>query len=508
VVDTPELLPTSDAEVRDIEILIRANHPFILIETDEPERGELLIRWVADRLSLPYAQWTPDDGLKRPDMPGFKVEGSEELRVCLDYIEDTHGEWLYHLDGFSQQHLDDPRTLHTLTEVAHKLFEHRGAILVCTFGLEIPVELQRLVTRLRLAAPSRAQYELFVKQVLRDLHQRTPVEVKLTAEDITRLLNQLSGLTYFEVKKILTKLFVEDQGFGHASVSRVAEAKREIIERSGVLEYFTAEESIADVAGLARLKDWLRHRKAAFTEPERARSFGLASPKGVLLLGVQGCGKSMCAKAIAREWGLPLIRLDPSNLYNKYFGESEKNLRRAIRTAEAMAPIVLWMDEMEKAFGLGESSSDDSATSQRIFGAFLSWMQDKRDGVFVVATCNDIERLPPELLRKGRFDEIFFVDLPTAEVRREILAVHLTRRGRKPEAFALDAVAEATPGFSGAELEQVVVSGLYAAFARGTDLTDALLIEEAMRTVPLYTTAREKIEALRTWADGRTVPAD
>lgn len=508
MVDTPELLPTSDAEVRDIEILIRANHPFILIETDEPERGELLIRWVADRLSIPYAQWNPDAGLRRPDIPGFSVEGSHELQKCLEYIEETHGEWLYHLDGFSQRYLDDPHTLHMLKEIAHKLFEHRGAILVCTFGLEIPVELQRLVTRVQLAAPSRAQYELFVKQVLRDLHQRTPVEVKLSADDITRLLNQLSGLTFFEVKKILTKLFVEDQGFGHASVARVGEAKREIIERSGVLEYFTAEESIADVAGLERLKDWLRKRKAAFTEPERARSFGLAAPKGVLLLGVQGCGKSMSAKAIAREWGLPLIRLDPSNLYNKYFGESEKNLRRAIRTAESMAPIVLWMDEMEKAFGLGDSHSDDSATSQRIFGTFLTWMQDKRDGVFVVATCNDIERLPPELLRKGRFDEIFFVDLPDAAARREIFRVHLARRGRDPQAFTLDALAEATPGFSGAEIEQVVVSGLYSAFARGVELNDATLMEEAMRTVPLYVTAREKIEALRSWADGRTVPAD
>jgi AAA+ superfamily predicted ATPase len=507
-VDTPELLPTSDQEVRDIEILIRANHPFILVETDEPERGEMLIRWVADRLAIPYARWSPDGGLQRPDLPAFRVEGSEDLRTCLDYIDDTHCEWLYHLDGLHQSHLEDPQVLHKLAEIAPKLFAHRGALVVCTFGLEVPVELARLVTRLRLAAPGRAQYELFVKQVLRDLHQRMPVAVKLSAEDLNRLLNQLAGLTFFEVKKILTKLFVEDHGFGADSVARVGEAKREIIERSGVLEYFTPEESIADVAGLTRLKDWLRKRKPAFTEPERVRSFGLAAPKGVLLLGVQGCGKSMCAKAIAHEWGLPLIRLDPSNMYNKYFGESEKNLRRAIRTAEAMAPIVLWMDEMEKAFGLGEARGDDSATSQRIFGTFLSWMQDKRDGVFVVATCNDIERLPPELLRKGRFDEIFFVDLPSAEVRREILAVHLRRRDRDPRRFALEGLAAATPGFSGAELEQVVVSALYSAFARGNELNDECLYEEIARTVPLSVTAREKVEALRTWADGRTVAAD
>ncbi|HKP63167.1 MAG TPA: AAA family ATPase [Polyangiales bacterium] len=506
--DTPELLPTSDQEVRDLEILIRANHPFILVETEEPERGEMLIRWVADRLALPYARWTADEGLRRSDVPAFRAPGSEDLHVCLDYIDDTHCEWLYHIDGFHQEHLQDLRVLHKLSEIAPKLFKHRGAMLVCSFGLEVPVELARLVTRLRLASPSRAQHELYVKQVLRDLHQRTPVEVKLSAEDLSRLLNQLAGLTFFEVKKILTKLFVEDHGFDSESVGRVAEAKREIIERSGVLEYFTPEESIADVAGVARLKDWLRKRKAVFSEPERARRFGLSAPKGVLLLGVQGCGKSMCAKAIAHAWGLPLIRLDPSNLYNKYFGESEKNLKRAMRTAEAMAPIVLWMDELEKAFGLGEAGADDSATSQRIFGTFLSWMQDKRDGVFVVATCNDIESLPPELLRKGRFDEIFFVDLPSVTVRQEILAVHLRRRGRDPSTFSLAALAEATPGFSGAELEQIVVSALYSAFARGIELSDACLHEEIARTMPLCVTAGEKVQALRAWAQGRTVPAE
>jgi ATP-dependent 26S proteasome regulatory subunit len=507
VQDTPPLLPTSDAEVRDIEILIRANHPFIVIESDEPERGELLIRWVADRLAMPYARWTHDQGLIRPDLPSFKVERSQDLRTCLEYIDSTQGEWIYHLDDLSQDDLTDLRTVHRLADVAQKLFQHRGALVVSTLGLEIPPELSRVITRLRLSAPSRVQYDTFVKQVLRDLHQRTPVEVRLSGDDVTRLLNMLSGLTFFEVKKILTKVYVEDQGFNGSSVEKVLAAKREIIERSGVLEYFTSEENIEDVAGLGQLKDWLSKRELAFSDPQRARDFGLTPPSGVLLLGVQGCGKSMCAKAIAHAWGLPLIRLDPSTLYNKYFGESEKNLRRAIHTAEAMAPIVLWIDEMEKAFGRGDGDSAESATSQRIFGTFLSWMQDKKDGVFVVATCNDIEQLPPELVRKGRFDEIFFLDLPNETVRREILALHLKRRGRDPEKFDLAGLARSMAGFSGAEIEQVVVSGLYSAFAHRSELDNALLDEEIDRTVPLSKTSREKIEALRAWASGRTVPA-
>jgi ATPase family associated with various cellular activities (AAA) len=503
----PELLPPSPDELRDFEILIRANHPFIVMETDEPERGASLIRRVADHLSLAYAQWQPDSGLLRADLPSFRVEGSESLAVCLEYITTTPGECLYHLDGLTQDHLRDALIQHKLVEAAHRLFQDRSAMVVPTLGLELPAELARVVTTLRLSTPTREQYYGFVKQVLRDLHQRMPVEVKLTAEDINKLLGQLSGLTFFEVKKVLTKIFVEDRGFEAKGIVKVAEAKREIIERSGVLEYFTAEETMAEVAGLTQLKGWLAKRKLAFSEVEKARSFGLTPPKGVLLVGVQGCGKSMCAKAIAREWTLPLIRLDPSSLYNKYFGESEKNLKRAIHTAEAMAPIVLWIDEMEKAFAHGAAGADDSGTSLRIFGTFLSWMQDKKDGVFVVATCNDIERLPPELLRKGRFDEIFFVDLPSVEVRADILSVHLRRRGRDPQKFDVNDLAARMQGFSGAEIEQVVLSALYSAFAVGGELNHDTLIDEIARTVPLYATAREKLDALRAWSHGRAVPA-
>jgi SpoVK/Ycf46/Vps4 family AAA+-type ATPase len=240
--------------------------------------------------------------------------------------------------------------------------------------------------------------------------------------------------------------------------------------------------------------------------PEKAEQFGLGFPRGVLLLGVPGCGKSLSAKAVAAEWGLPLLKLDPSNLYNKYVGESEANFKRAMRAAERMAPIVLWIDELEKAFAAG--GSEDGGVSQRILGSFLGWMQDRKGDVFVVATANDIQRLPPEFLRKGRFDEIFFVDLPDRATRAEVFRIHLAGRAHDPAAFDLEALAEASDGFSGSEIEQVVVSGLYTAFANGTRLDTAALLAEARATRPLSVTMVERMDAMRAWARGRTVTAN
>ncbi len=497
--------PLSLEDVRDLEILVRANHPLIALETEEPERAEPLARWVADRLCLPLLGWSPDRGLFRPDVPSFSVEGSHDAGRCLDYVLQGKAESLYYFDDFVPK-LQDELVVYKLAEVAQRFFENRSAVLMTAAAADLPLPLQRLATGLRLSPPSPEQYYDFVRELLRDLRRRMPIKVKLSGEEVAQLLAQLQGLTLFEVKKILTKVIVEDGRFTAQDIPRIAEAKKQIIERSGVLEYFAADERMSEVAGLRNLKDWLAKRKPAFTEPLRAKKFGLLPPRGVLLIGVQGCGKSMCAKAIAKEWGLPLIRLDPSNLYNKFFGESEKNLKRATRTAEAMAPIVLWIDEMEKAFAQG--GQDDSGTSSRIFATFLSWMQEKKASVFVVATCNDISKLPPELVRKGRFDEIFFVDLPDQPTRAAILAVHLARRGRDPNAFDLQELARRMEGFSGAEIEQVVVSALYSAFSQGPELHTEHLAQEIARTVPLSTTMAERIAELRAWAKGRTVPAD
>ncbi|MEM9195169.1 MAG: AAA family ATPase [Myxococcota bacterium] len=497
------VLPSLD-QVRDLELLLKAHHPLILIETVEEDRVATLFEYVADRLKLVLYTWTPHRGLNSV-VGGAPIAGTEDPARCLAYIAQSNNEALYHLRDFLPL-LDKVDLAAQLKELYRSLFEHRGALILTGADTTLPADLEPLFTSVDLEPPSPHAYYQFVSAVLRDLRTRIDVSVELTSEDVAVLLGHLRGLTFFEVKKVISKAVIEDGRLTRSDLAGVLEAKKRVIQRSGVLDYYPAEDTLADIAGLRELKGWLRKRKAAFRNPEKAKEFGLSAPKGLLLLGVQGCGKSLCAKAVASEWQLPLIRLDPSTLYNKYYGESEKNLRRAIGTAESMAPIVLWIDEIEKAFGGREGS--DSGPSQRIFGTFLTWLNDKQESVFVIATANDISQLPPELLRKGRFDEIFFVDLPSEDVRVEILRLHLRRRSRDPDAFDLPTLAQQAEGFSGAELEQVVISALYTAFSEGRDLDDALLISELKATRPLAVTMAEKIQELRDWAKHRAVPAD
>ena len=290
-------------------------------------------------------------------------------------------------------------------------------------------------------------------------------------------------------------------------ILRIVDAKKEIIEKEGVLEYYPVEESMDGIAGLANLKDWLEKRKNIITDPDGAKKFGLDFPKGILVLGVPGCGKSLCAKAVAMEWGLPLLKFDTANLYNKYIGETEKNLKKAIKTSEKMSPVILWIDEIEKAFS-SVSSDHDGGVSTRIFGTFLSWMQDRKGDVFIFATANDVSKLPPEFLRKGRFDEIFFVDLPGAESRKLIFEIHLQKREKNCSDFDLERLTKLTENFTGSEIEQLVVSGLYTAFSAGRELTTEILIEEIKKTAPLSVTMAERISNLREWAEGRAVKAN
>jgi hypothetical protein len=496
------VLPTVD-EVRDLEALLEAHHPLLVMETIEEDRMVSLFEYVTDRLRMTYYDWLPGRGLVS-SISGSPIATTEDPVRCLRYIADANQEGLFHLRGF-MPFVERPEVQSLFKLLYRSYYEHRGAIAITAADSTLPPELEPLFTAVEVAAPTPQAYFQFVSSLLRDLKQRMPIAVDLTAEDVSTLLNHLRGLTFFEVKKVITQVVIEDGKFDRADLPQVLDAKKKVIRRSGVLDYYPAEESLADVAGLSALKRWLRKRKGAFSDPEKAKAFGLAAPKGLLLLGVQGCGKSMCAKAVAREWNLPLIRLDPSSLYNKYYGESEKNLRRAIRTAESMAPIVLWVDEIEKAFGGG--GSEDGPAS-RIFGTFLTWLNDKTESVFVIATANDISKLPPELLRKGRFDEIFFVDLPAEAVRREILTVHLRRRGRDPGRYDLDGLAKDTDGFSGAELEQVLVSALYSAFSEQRDLDDGLIRDAIRETRPLSVTMSERIEELRAWARDRAVAAE
>ena len=494
-------VPPSADQLRELEILIRAHHPLLLVDTVEEERLHVLLEHAAEHTGLPLFSWNQVDGLRRELPEAGQTPETRPPQKALAFIERSNLEAIFHLRGLGP-YLHEPVVIAQLRNIHQKYFGHQGAVVVSGNALDVPPAAEPLFTPMNLHAPSTEAYHAFVQAVLRDLANRLHVQVKLSSVDVSKLLAALHGLTFFEVQKIITQAVIEDGVLGREDIARVLQAKRQIIERSGVLEYFPHEHAMGDIAGLEHLKAWLRKRQAAFEDPARAEEYGLSPPKGLLLIGVQGCGKSLCAKAVAAEWKLPLIRLDPSNLYNRYVGETEKNLRRAIKLAEQMAPVVLWIDEIEKALSQEDA---EGGPAQRIFGTFLAWLQDKKESVFVIATANDISKLPPELMRKGRFDEIFFVDLPEPDARERILQIHLKKRKRDPEKFDVSKLVERTDGFSGAELEQAVVSALYTAFSRQEDLTTESLLEEIELTKPLSVTMAERITALRDWAKDRAV---
>jgi len=489
--------------LRDIELLVRSRHGFIVIDTIEEDRAETLLSHVADRLRLPLFEWTRTRGLRRADRE-TGVYGTTDAAQALAHVHASSVDALYHFRGLGAS-LPNATVVQQLKETARAL-TRRDTIIVLTGDLDLPADIARLAALVTLPGPDLTEYKNLLEQILRDLSQRMRVKLDISREDGLRLLQQLKGLTLLEAEKVLTRAIVEDGRLTVDDIAYVLEAKKQIVEREGVLEYYPAEEQLSDIADLVGLKAWLGKRKSIITEPKKAAEFGLEFPKGVLLVGVPGCGKSLCAKAVAREWGLPLLKLDPATLYNKYIGETEKNLRRAMNVAMRVAPVVLWIDEIEKAFSSSDGG-EDGGVSQRVLGTFLSWMQERTGDVFVVATANDVTRLPAEFLRKGRFDEIFFVDLPVEEARRAIFEIHLRKRKQDPAGFDLAALVAATDGFSGAEIEQVIVSALYTAFSEKTAVTTDTLLDEVRATRPLSETMAERITALREWACERTVSA-
>jgi AAA+ superfamily predicted ATPase len=489
--------------LRDVELLVRSRHGLVLIDTVEEERATTLLRHLADSMAMPLFVWSRTKGLRHVDQE-TAIYGTTDPAQALAHLSSSNVEAIYHLQGFGSL-LADEAHVERLQNVVQK-FTTRDSIVVLTGSVTLPESLRRFASTVRLPSPTANDYEKLLEHILRDLARRMPVRMQMTPEEGRRLLTHLRGLTLMEAEKVLTKAIVEDNLLSANDVAHVIEAKKQIVEREGVLEYYPLEESMAQVADLAGLKAWLAKRKNIISDPQRGAEFGLSFPKGVLLVGVPGCGKSLCAKAVATEWGLPLLKLDSAALYNKYIGETEKNFKRAMEIAERMSPVILWIDELEKAFASG--GSEDGGVSQRVLGTFLSWMQDRKGDVFIVATANDVSRLPAEFLRKGRFDEVFFVDLPDEEARRAIFEIHLRKRGRDPATLPLDELVRAAAQFSGAEIEQVIVSALYTAFADKKEIDGALVLKEIAATRPLAHTMAERVSALRDWARERTVAAN
>ena len=489
--------------VRELILLIRSRYGLICLETAEEERAESLLRHLADSMSLPFFIWTLSAGLQRADLEKT-IYGTTNPKQALDHIESINLAAVYHFQGLGPL-LDDAVLEAKLVHLVRSFTKGEGALVLTGTDVKVPEAVKPHTAWLSLPPPARQDYAKLLLQICEDLKKKMQITVAMGKQSLSRLVNDLSGLTLLEAEKVLTKAIIEDGKLSPQALQRVLRAKKSIVEREGLLEYFPVQESLSDIADLARLKKWLIKRKAIIQEPDRAQRSGLTFPKGILLLGVPGSGKSLCAKAVAMEWGLPLLKMDPSSLYNKYIGETEKNFKRAMQTAEKMSPVVLWIDEIEKILATGEQ--EDGGVSLRVLGMFLSWLQDRKGDVFVVATSNDIERLRPEPLRKGRFDEIFFLDLPHPEAREAMFRIHLKRRGYDPGSFDLSRLAAATEDFSGAEIEQVVVAALYTAFSSDQLLSMQLLLDEADQTQPLARTRSEYVESLRAWAKERTVSA-
>ncbi len=485
-------------------LLINSRNPIISVETTEEQRFFSLLERVAERLLIPLYVWSVTTGLSRAH--GAALYNSDLPEQALANIGTVQGDAIFLLKDFGR-YCDNDRISRKLRDLADGFRTARRSIIIEAATLSLPPELHADAAEFQLGLPTAEELQLSVRKTLAELSTAQGLANSLDVFGLNKLAKSLTGLSEEEALRVLRQCVLARGRADESLLDDVIEGKRQALRTEGLLENVKRDASFRDIAGLRRLREWIAKRKSAWT-PEGQR-FGLVPPKGILITGVQGCGKSLAARAVAGEWGYDLVRLDAGALYDKYVGESEKRLRKALELAQKLSPVVLWIDEIEKAFASAGSSADaDAGLSQRLLATVLTWMQDRESGVFLAATSNNITVLPPEMLRKGRFDEIFFVDLPGEEVRVALFALHLQKRGRDPGAFDLPALSASSDGFSGAEIEQAIVSGLYTAFSQNQQLSTEILIGELKSTQPLSVTRAEEIASIRDWAKHRAVSAD
>ena len=480
--------------------LVRSFHPVVAIESSEEERVQACMTEIAAELGLPVFEWSITRGLCRPPRL-IGVHNTEQPIQLLAHMETLAKEGVYILKDFTS-HLNEPGIIRQFREVAQQFSRNRSTIVLISQDLNVPRDVEHLTTNWELPPPDYHELRAELRTVVKELKQSRRIQVNLDSYQLDELVKALHGMTLDAAHRAIRYALEEDGQLSAKDILNIQDRKAERIRRGGLLEYFAPENNMSALGGFKTLKEWLHRAKVGFTSA--AAQLNLSPPKGICIVGVQGCGKSLAVKAIAREWKLPLLKLDAGRIYDKYVGESEKNFRRAIAMAEGMSPVILWIDEIEKAIS-SKGGGEDAGLSQRLLGTFLTWLQEKKAVVFVVATANDLSILPPELLRKGRFDEIFFVDLPVAEERLEILKIHLQKRKQLPEEFELHSVVTATNGFSGAEIEQAILSGLYQSLYTQKPFSTDTLLDEIEKTVPLSISRREDILRLQALARDRFV---
>jgi hypothetical protein len=494
------------ADTRDLAMILNAHIPLIAVESADERRVLALLLRLAMERQLGFYEWRATRGL---ELGGFgdapdRGDTLTDPEALLAHVATTPGPALYALCDFHPYLKNAPKVIRYLKDIALEHERLGNSIVLVSHALDVPAELGRVCAKFNLRLPSDEELMSLVRAQAKAWADKHPGQrVRTDQATLDKLVANLRGVSHADAQVLIRHAVWDDGAITESDIPEVNRLKFELMDSEGVLHFEYDTESLASVAGLDNLKSWLALRRHAFLEAQKDR------PRGVLLLGVQGGGKSLAARAVAGFWGIPLLRLDFGTLYNKYFGETERNLRNSLKQAELMSPCVLWMDEIEKGVATGGS---DNATSKRVLSTLLTWMAENKMPVFIVATANDIAELPPELVRKGRVDEIFFVDLPDAATRQEIFRIHLGKRHLDPERFDLKALAEASEGFTGAEIEESIVSARYLASTRsdgssGPEVAEEDVLAAVNRTFPMSVMRAESIQSLRDWASGRTVPA-
>jgi hypothetical protein len=527
------LPPSPQSPLDRLKVLINSSTPIVVMETVEEMCVMSLVRTACSQLSLPVFEWTIADGLVRcgndiavaaPALSGVGSGAGAGSRTTAG-IATTHNPAMYNTADPVQalanletmtieavfvlkdfhRHMDNPVVVRRLRDVGQKFSANRRTLVLTAPAIEMPPELVSLVEFLDLPLPDRDRLREIIRETYTRLAGTHSLKLQLDSNGVDAMAANLRGLTEEAADRAISQTIVGRLALSPDCITDVLDAKKALLKRSEMLEFVDSTDNMASVGGLDNLKHWLQQRRGSWDD--QARQFGLEPPKGVIILGIQGCGKSLCARAVAGEWKLPLVKFDTAAVYDKFIGETEKRIQKVFKVAEGLAPCVLWIDELEKVFaGSGpDSASADAGVSSRLLASFLSWMQERKAAVFVAATCNNVTVLPPELIRKGRFDELFFVDLPSVDERKQVFSIQLTKRKRKPAGYDLDRVAEAAKGFSGAEIESAVQTGLYAAFSRKQELSTEDLLTALSSTVPLSITRAEEIAELRAWAKDRAV---
>lgn len=506
-------MPTQTESLHHLQTLLMSFHPIIVIETVEEERVQALLGKATEELQILTFEWSIAQGMGRlqgaqnhwnnefspPGANRQTLEKTDDPLDVLRHIAELSTRGVYWLKDFAT-HLDDATIARQFREVAHLFSYNQSALILTGEQVSLPHEIAHEAIYFDLPLPGPIELKHAIESAVRSFRGR--IQVNLSKQDKQQLVKAVQGMTLKQTKKVIAYAALADRQLDANDIGRVLERKTQIIRENGLLDYIPAEQNTAQLGGFDNLRQWLNRARTGFSD--QAKAFGLAPPKGILIVGIQGCGKSLAAKTIARQWRMPLLKLDTGRLYDKYIGASEKNFRHALNLAEKMAPAVLWIDEIEKSMGQGNSDADGGLSS-RLFGSFLTWLQEKSEEVFVVATANDLSKLPPELLRKGRFDEIFFVDLPDDQARETILKIQMVRYRQDPNRFDLPRLVLASDGFSGAEIEQVIITALYHAMHEACPVNTELLEHTIKATVPLSVSRREDLQRLRAIAQTRFV---